>query len=195
MERSNAVTTPVRCAWATGEWLEPYHDTEWGVAVHDDRHHFEHLALEAAQAGLSWLTVLKRRDGYRRAFADFDPEKVARYSTTDIERLLGDEGIIRNRQKIVATVKNAQALLDLQAQRGSFDAFLWDFVDGHPLINHWPTDAHIPATSPLSEAASKELKRNGFSFVGPTICYSHFQSAGLIVDHVTTCFRHAQLAG
>jgi DNA-3-methyladenine glycosylase I len=182
-----------RCDWARGEWLVPYHDTEWGVAVHDDRRHFEFLTLEGAQAGLSWLTVLKRRDGYRRAFCDFDPARVARFSPATVARLLADPGIIRNRAKVEATVANAAAVLSLQEERGSFDDYLWDFVDGRPVRNRWRYLDQVPATTPLAEALSADLRRRGFRFVGPTICYAHLQAAGLVLDHLTTCFRHRQL--
>jgi DNA-3-methyladenine glycosylase I len=184
-----------RCGWATGPWLTPYHDAEWGVAVHDDRTHFEFLVLEGAQAGLSWLTVLKRRDGYRRAFAGFDPAEVARFSEQQIESLLADPGIIRNRAKVTATVANAAAFLAVAEEFGSFDDYLWGFVDGTPVINRWDTMRRIPATTERSEAVAADLRRRGFRFVGPTVCYSHLQAAGLVNDHLTTCFRHAELAG
>lgn len=184
-----------RCAWANGPWLAPYHDQEWGVPVHDDRRHFEFLTLEAAQAGLSWLTVLKRRDGYRRAFAGFDPAKVARYGPSKVESLLGDPGIIRNRLKVESTVTNAAAFLRVQEELGSFDAYLWAFVDGSPVVNRWRSMGKVPATTPLSEAVSADLRRRGFRFVGPTVIYAHLQAAGLVVDHLTTCFRYPDLAG
>jgi DNA-3-methyladenine glycosylase I len=184
-----------RCGWATGPWLVPYHDEEWGVAVHDDRRHFEFLVLEGAQAGLSWLTILKRRDGYRRIFADFDATAVARFSTKRIEKILLDPGIIRNRAKVTSTVSNAAAFLAVQEEHGSFDAYLWDFVDGTPVVNRWGSDDRLPATTPLSEAISADLRRRGFRFVGPTVCYSHLQAAGLVIDHLTTCFRFPELTG
>jgi DNA-3-methyladenine glycosylase I len=184
-----------RCGWATGPWLLPYHDDEWGVEVHDDRVHFEHLTLEAAQAGLSWLTVLKRRDGYRRAFAGFDPAAVAAYGPDRIDALAADAGIIRNRRKIEATVANASSFLAVQEEFGSFDAYLWSYVDGEPKVNRWRSTAEVPASTPLSESVSRDLRRRGFSFVGPTVCYSHLQAAGLVVDHVVTCFRHPDAAG
>ena len=173
--------------------MVPYHDTEWGVPVHDDRQHFEFLVLEGAQAGLSWLTVLKRRDGYRKAFADFDPVKVARYTHRKIESLLQDPGIIRNRQKVVATVGNAGHFLEVQQQFGTFDDYLWGFVDGEPVVNGWASVDQLPATSPLSDAVSADLKKRGFRFVGSTICYAHLQAVGVINDHLTTCFRYAEL--
>jgi DNA-3-methyladenine glycosylase I len=184
-----------RCDWATGPWLAPYHDEEWGVPVHDDRRHFEFLTLEAAQAGLSWLTVLKRRDGYRRAFAGFAPEKVARFGPRKVEALLGDTGIIRNRLKIESTVANAAAFLRVQEELGSFDAYLWAFVEGSPVCNRWGSTHKIPASTPLSTAVSADLRRRGFRFVGPTVIYAHLQAAGLVVDHLTTCFRYPELAG
>jgi len=183
-----------RCAWAKGEWLTPYHDEEWGVPVHDDRRHYEFLVLEAAQAGLSWLTVLKRREGYRRAFAAFDPEAVARFSAKRVEAIVADPGVIRNRQKIEAAVANARALLEVRDEHGSFDAYLWGFVDGSPVHNEWRSVGQIPAATPLSEAVSRDLKRRGFGFVGPTVCYSHLQAAGLVNDHLVTCFRWAHLS-
>ena len=190
-------TAPERCGWATGPWLVPYHDEEWGVVTHDDRHHFEHLVLEGAQAGLSWLTVLKRREGYRRAFAGFDPVAVAEFGPADVERLMGDPGVIRNRAKIQSAIANAGAFLDVQAEHGSFDAYLWDHVTAHagtcPLVNHWGTTAELPSTTPVSEALSKDLRRRGFRFVGPVVCYSHLQAVGLVNDHLVTCFRHAEL--
>ncbi|HXW39087.1 MAG TPA: DNA-3-methyladenine glycosylase I [Acidimicrobiales bacterium] len=183
-----------RCAWATGEFLVPYHDEEWGVPVHDDRRHFEFLVLEAAQAGLSWLTILRRREGYRQAFCGFDPELVAGFNNRDVERLLKDEGIIRNRQKVESTVANARALLALVDSEGSFDEYLWGFVDGAPIVNEWSDTAQIPAKTALSERLSKDLRARGFRFVGPVVCYAHLQAAGLVNDHLTTCFRWPLLA-
>jgi len=184
-----------RCGWARGPWLTPYHDREWGVPLHDDRRHFEFLVLEGAQAGLSWLTILKRRDGYRAAFADFDPEAVARFTKRRIESVLKDPGIIRNRAKVESTVRNAAAFLAIQDELGSFDDYLWSFVDGNPVVNRWPTDGRIPATTALSETVSADLRRRDFRFVGPTTCYAHLQAAGLVLDHITTCFRHRELGG
>jgi DNA-3-methyladenine glycosylase I len=184
-----------RCQWATGTWLTPYHDTEWGVPVHDDRRHFELLVLEGAQAGLSWLTVLKRRHGYRQAFADFDPAVVARFSPRKVEALLGDPGIIRHRQKLEATVGNANALLRVQEEMGSFDSFIRGFVGGRRVINRWTSPKQVPASTPLSVALSADLRRRGFHFVGPTICYSYLQAAGLVIDHLTGCFRYPELTG
>jgi DNA-3-methyladenine glycosylase I len=184
-----------RCGWANGPWLAPYHDAEWGVPVHDDRRHFEFLILEAAQAGLSWLTVLRRRDGYRRAFADFDPAAVARFTPGRVEKLLADPGIIRNRQKVASTVTNAAAFLAVQEEFTSFDRYLWGFVGGEPVINRWTGDGQIPAVTPLAEEVSKDLRRRGFRFVGPTICYAHLQAVGVVMDHITTCFRYPELSG
>lgn len=184
-----------RCAWANGPWLEPYHDTEWGVPVHDDRKHFEFLVLEGAQAGLSWLTILKRRDGYRKAFADFDVQKVARFTPARIEKILLDPGIIRNRAKVQATIGNARAFLSVQEEYGSFDDYIWAFVDGSPKVNKWRRTEHIPALTPVSEAVSKDLRQRDFRFVGPTVCYSHLQAAGLINDHLVDCFRYREITG
>ena len=182
-----------RCAWATGEPLIAYHDEEWGVPVHDDRRHYEFLILEGAQAGLSWLTILRRRDGYRRAFVDFDFEAVARFTERDVARLLEDPGIIRNRLKVVSAVANAQALVDLIAQRGSFDEYLWEFVDGRPLVNHWSETSQLPAQTEISERLSKDLRSRGFRFVGPVVCYAHLQATGLVNDHLVSCFRWSEV--
>ena len=175
--------------------MEAYHDTEWGVPAHDDRRHFEFLVLEGAQAGLSWRTVLLRREGYRRAFAGFDPEKVARFTPAKIEKLLADPGIIRNCQKIGSAIANARALLRVQEELGSFDALIWRFVGGAPIINARTTLKDIPALTAESKALSKELVRRSFSFVGPTIVYSHMQACGLVNDHLVDCYRHAELGG
>jgi DNA-3-methyladenine glycosylase I len=161
--------------------------------VHDDRTHFEFLVLEGAQAGLSWLTVLKKRDGYRRRFANFDAAKVARFTPRRIEKILQDPGIVRNRAKVEATVGNAQAFLALQEEVGSFDAHLWEFVGGRTIVNRWRRIEQVPATTPVSEDLSADLRRRGFRFVGPTVCYSHLQAAGLVNDHLVSCFRHAEL--
>ncbi len=174
--------------------MEAYHDTEWGVPQHDDRRHFEFLVLEGAQAGLSWRTVLYRREGYRRAFAEFDPEKVARFTPARIERLLADPGIIRNRAKVTAAVENARTFLRVQEEFGSFDAFIWPFVGGAPLLNAPTTFKGLPAQTKESEALSRELLRRGFRFVGPTIVYSHMQACGLVNDHLVGCFRYRELA-
>ena len=170
-----------------------YHDTEWGVPLHDDRKLFEFLVLEGAQAGLSWMTVLKKRENYRKAFDRFDPQKVARYNKAKIRKLLGDAGIIRNRLKIESAVTNAKAYLKVQEEFGSFAAYSWRFVDGEPIINRWKTLKQMPATSSISEAFSKDLKQRGFRFVGPTIMYAHMQAVGMVNDHTTDCFRYREL--
>jgi DNA-3-methyladenine glycosylase I len=167
-----------------------YHDTEWGVPVHDDRKQFEFLTLESAQAGLSWLVVLRKREAYRRAFADFDPEKVARFTDKRIEKLLADPGIIRNRQKIAAAITNARAFLAVRDEFGSFDKYIWGFVEGRPIQNRLQSMKDLPATSKDSDALSKDLKQRGFKFVGSTIMYAHMQAVGMVNDHVVTCFRH-----
>jgi DNA-3-methyladenine glycosylase I len=182
-----------RCHWATGPWNTPYHDTEWGVPVHDDRTHFEFLILEGAQAGLSWLTILKKREGYRRLFADFEAEKVARFTPKRVEKILLDPGIIRNRAKVEAAVRNARAFLAVQEEFGTFDAYIWEFVGGRPKVNKWRRIEQLPATTPVSEAVSTDLRKRDFRFVGPTVCYSHLQAAGLINDHLVSCFRYAEL--
>jgi DNA-3-methyladenine glycosylase I len=173
--------------------MEVYHDAEWGVPVHDDRRHFEFLVLEGAQAGLSWRTVLHRREGYRRAFAGFDPEQVARFTPARVARLLEDPGIIRNRLKVAAAVGNARAFLAVQEEFGSFDAFIWGFVGGSPVVNRRKDLQDIPAQTPQSEALSRALVKRGFRFVGPTIVYSHMQACGLVNDHLVTCFRHREV--
>ncbi|MCK6375271.1 MAG: DNA-3-methyladenine glycosylase I [Zoogloea sp.] len=181
----------VRCAWCGADPLyQAYHDTEWGVPLHDDRALFELLTLEGAQAGLSWLTVLKKREGYREAFAGFDPAVVARFTDADQARLMQNPGIVRNRLKISSTIDNARAFLAIQAEFGSFDAWLWRFVDGQPIINSPATLADVPARTALSDTLSKALKKRGFRFVGSTICYAFMQAAGLVNDHTTDCFCH-----
>lgn len=183
-----------RCAWCGSDPLYVrYHDEEWGVPVHDDRKLFEFIVLEGAQAGLSWITILRRREGYRRAFADFDPAKVAEFGEGDVQRLLGDEGIIRNRAKVRSTISNAQAFLRVQEEFGSFDNYIWRFVNGEPIVNHFETMGDIPASTDLSDLISKDLKKRGFSFVGTTIVYAHMQATGMVNDHVISCFRHAEL--
>jgi len=172
-----------------------YHDTEWGVPVHDDRKHYEFLVLDAFQAGLSWAIVLNKREGFRRAFADFDPERVARFNRRSVERLIADPGIVRNRQKIEASIGNARALLALQEEHGSFDRFIWQFVDGKTRHNAWRSMKQVPAKTAESDAMSKELVRRGFKFVGSTICYAYMQAAGMVNDHEIACFRHPQLLG
>jgi DNA-3-methyladenine glycosylase I len=184
-----------RCAWVRADdpLMLQYHDREWGVPVHDDRTHFEFLILEGAQAGLSWTTILRKRENYRRAFAGFDPEKVARFTPSRTEKLILDPGIIRNRLKIESAVRNARAFLKVQEEFGTFDSFCWRFVDGKPKLNHWKSMQQLPATSPESDAFSKDLKRRGFNFVGSTILYAHMQAIGMINDHLTTCFRYREL--
>jgi DNA-3-methyladenine glycosylase I len=185
-----------RCAWGPrgGDLMTSYHDTEWGVPVHDDQKQFEFLTLESAQAGLSWLVVLRKRDAYRRAFAEFDPEKVARFTAKRIEKLIADPGIIRNRLKITAAVTNAQKFLDVQEEFGTFDKYIWSFVGGRPIQNRLPSMKHLPATSKESDALSKDLKQRGFKFVGSTIMYAHMQAVGMVNDHLVTCFRHKTVA-
>jgi DNA-3-methyladenine glycosylase I len=186
--------SPTRCAWAGEDPLYvAYHDREWGVPSHDDRHLFEMLILEGAQAGLSWITILRKRENYRRAFEGFDPERMARFGPRKIEALLRDPGIVRNRLKVAAAVGNARACLDLAAAEGGLSNFLWRFVDGQPRINRWRSLAQVPANTPESDAMSKALKRRGFKFVGSTICYAFMQATGMVNDHVVGCFRHAEL--
>src|ERR1700745_1472643 len=183
-----------RCSWVGDNPLMlQYHDREWGVPVHDDRKHFEFLVLEAAQAGLSWTIVLKKREGYRRAFVGFDPEKVARFTARRIDELALDSGIIRNRMKIEAAVRNARAFLKTQEEYGSFDSYCWRFVGGRPKLNRWKTMRQIPATSSESDAFSKDLKHRGFSFVGSTVVYAHMQAVGMVNDHLVDCFRYREI--
>lgn len=192
-KRSNSALK--RCAWVAPDnpLMIRYHDEEWGVPVHDDRKHFEFLVLEAAQAGLSWSIVLNKREGYRRAFSDFDPAKVARYSEKRIQKLLLDDGIIRNRLKIESAVRNAKAFLALQKEFGTFDGYCWGFVGGRPRQNHRRTLRDIPATSPESDALSRDLKARGFSFVGSTVIYAHMQAVGMVNDHLSDCFRFREV--
>jgi len=182
---------PKRCSWVNVDdaLMREYHDREWGVPTHDDRTHFEFLILEAAQAGLSWSIVLNKRAGYRRAFSQFDPEKVARYSAARIDKLAADPAIIRNRMKIAAAVKNARAFLAVQKEYGSFDAYCWQFVNGQPRQNRWDSPRQIPATTDESDSFSRDLKRRGFSFVGSTVIYAHMQAVGMVNDHLIDCFR------
>ena len=185
-----------RCAWAplADPLYVAYHDEDWGVPSHDDRHLFEMVVLEGAQAGLSWVTILRKREGYRAAFAGFDAEAVARFGPADVERLLADPGIVRNRLKVESAIANARATLAVREELGSLDAYLWSFVDGAPVVNRFERLADIPAETPVSRAMSKDMKRRGFRFVGPTVCYSLMQAAGLVNDHVVGCFRHADCA-
>jgi DNA-3-methyladenine glycosylase I len=184
----------VRCDWALSDPLYiRYHDREWGVPLHDDRRLFEYLILDGAQAGLSWITILRKREGYRAAFAEFDPEKVARFGRRDVERLMRDEAIVRTRQKIDSAIKNAQSFLRLCELEGSFDRYLWRLVDRRPIQNKFKSISDVPAETRESRALSADLKERGFSFVGPTICYAFMQAAGMVNDHLVGCFRHAQL--
>jgi DNA-3-methyladenine glycosylase I len=183
-----------RCEWADkGELEQSYHDNEWGVAIHDDRTLFEFLVLEGAQAGLSWSTILRKREGYRKAFDNFDVRKISRYSENDVSRLLGNSEIIRNRLKINAAITNARAFLKVQGQFGTFDRYIWQFAPGRPLQNSWEKMTDIPCSTPESEAMSKDLKKRGFRFVGATICYAFMQAVGMVNDHVVGCFRYGEL--
>jgi DNA-3-methyladenine glycosylase I len=181
----------VRCPWAKSDAMIAYHDTDWGVPVHDDRVHFEFLVLEGAQAGLTWELILKRRDGYRKAFAEFDPARVARFTTARTEKLLADPGIVRNRLKIASAVANAKAFLAIQKEFGSFDAYVWRFVNGRPIDGRRRTLVNVPARTEESDALSADLRKKGLSFVGSTICYAYMQGVGLVNDHLVRCFRHA----
>lgn len=182
-----------RCPWPKNELAIQYHDEEWGVPLQDDGKHFEFLTLESAQAGLSWDTVLRKRENYRIAFAGFDPVVVARFGEREVEAMMTNPGLIRNRQKLVAAIQNAACFLDVQAEFGSFNAYIWQFVGNRPICNQWKTLEQIPATSPESDAFSKDLKKRGFKFVGSTTCYAHMQAAGLINDHLTDCSRHREV--
>ncbi len=188
--------TKQRCGWVRDVCDEyvAYHDQEWGVPVRNDRQQFEFLILEGAQAGLSWWTILNKREGYRKAFAEFDPEKVARFTPKRIARLLENPGIVRNKLKVNAAVTNAQAFLEVQEEFGSFGDYIWDFVDGKPIQNKWKQLKDIPATTTLSDTLSKDLKRRGFKFVGSTIIYAHMQATGMVNDHLTSCFRYKECA-
>ena len=184
----------IRCEWGTVSQLYiDYHDNEWGVPIHDDRTLFEFLILEGAQAGLSWETVLKKRENYRKAFNNFDPVKVSRYGDKKIEALMGNKGIIRNRLKIASAVNNAKRFLEVQKEFGTFDAYIWQFVNGKPITNRFKSIQEIPATTKESDAMSKDLKKRGFTFVGPTICYAHMQATGMVNDHVVGCFRYKEI--
>jgi DNA-3-methyladenine glycosylase I len=184
-----------RCPWATTEPAITYHDKEWGVPVHDDRVLFEFLILEGAQAGLSWNTILKKRENYRKAFDEFRPEKIARYGKRDLQRLLGNDGIVRNRLKIAATIENAKRFLEVKKEFRSFDAYLWSFVGGKPIQNRWRVLTDVPARAAESDAMSGDLLRRGFKFVGSTICYAFMQAVGMVNDHLVTCPRYAELSG
>jgi DNA-3-methyladenine glycosylase I len=185
-----------RCSWADGSDLyRTYHDEEWGVPVYDDQKLFEFLVLESAQAGLSWITILKRREGYRKAFAGFNPEIVATFNAHKVEELMQDTGIIRNRMKIESAIGNARAFLNIQAEFGSFSNYIWGFTGGKPIVNHFALPSEVPALTPLSIAIAKDMKKRGFRFLGPTVLYAHMQATGMVNDHYTTCFRHKEVAG
>ncbi|GBF12401.1 DNA-3-methyladenine glycosylase 1 [Tepidibacillus sp. HK-1] len=185
-----------RCAWVTDDPLYiDYHDQEWGVPVFDDQKLFEFLILEGAQAGLSWITILKKRENYRHVFDEFDPKKVALYDSKKVEELLVNKGIIRNRLKIQSSITNAQAFLKVQEEFGSFREYIWSFVDGQPIINHWKSKEEVPITTPQSDLMSKDLKKRGFKFVGSTICYSFMQATGMVMDHTTNCYKYKELVG
>lgn len=187
---------PFRCSWAGEDPLYiAYHDQEWGVPQHDDRHLFEMLILEGAQAGLSWITILRKRENYREAFAGFDPSRVARFDRRKIERLLKNEGIVRNRLKLESAVRNAKAFLAIQKEFGSFDAYLWAFVDGRQKTNRFRSMKTVPASTEISDRLSEDLKQRGMNFVGSTICYAYLQAVGVVNDHLVRCFRHAEIAG
>ncbi len=182
-----------RCAWAQGSELEVrYHDEEWGVPLHDDRGLFEFITLEGAQAGLSWATILGKRENYRSLFDNFDVEKIARYNKRKIETLLNNPGIVRNRLKVESTITNARAFIAIQQEYGSFDAYIWRFTDGKPVVNHWRHVREVPAKTPASDAMSKDLKKRGFKFAGSTICYAFMQATGMVNDHTVDCYRHRQ---
>ncbi|HQQ95994.1 MAG TPA: DNA-3-methyladenine glycosylase I [Cyclobacteriaceae bacterium] len=189
-----AASQKERCPWClkTDAYIQ-YHDTEWGIPVHDDRIHFEFLILEGAQAGLSWLTILNKREGYRKNFADFDPVRVARFTNARIEKILKDPGIVRNRLKVQAAVSNARCFLAVQKEFGSFDRYIWSFVNDRPVVNSWKSPGDVPPISPASDALSKDLIRRGFKFVGSTVIYAHMQACGLVNDHLTRCFRYKEI--
>ena len=187
---NNSIT---RCAWATNDLLTQYHDTEWGIPLHDDQRLFELLILEGMQAGLSWHTVLKKRHAFRMAFDDFQAKKISKYSQQKVEQLLQNTSIIRNRRKILAVIKNATSYMSIQKEYGSFDHYIWQFVDGKPIQNYWTHHQHVPSNTAASDAMSKDLKHRGCSFVGTTICYAFMQAAGMVNDHTTNCFRYTQI--
>jgi DNA-3-methyladenine glycosylase I len=185
----------IRCNWCGSDPLyRTYHDKEWGVPLHDERALFEFLILEGAQAGLSWLTILKKREAYRRAFDHFDAERIARHDEADVARLMADAGIVRNRLKIESTIANARATLKLREEFGGLDAYFWRFVDGRPIVNAWQDISQVPASSAVSDSMSKDMKKRGFKFVGSTICYAHMQATGMVNDHTVDCFRYLKLA-
>ena len=195
-QNTDRAATATRCPWSlsANEAMLRYHDTEWGVPVRNDYKHFEFLILESAQAGLSWRTILDKREGYRRAFANFDAERVARFNRRSVERLVADRGIVRNRLKIQSAINNARQFLAVQNEFGSFTDYIWRFVDGETIVNRWQTQAEMPATSAESDLLSRDLKSRGFKFVGSTIVYSHMQATGLVNDHIVDCFRHSECA-
>jgi DNA-3-methyladenine glycosylase I len=191
-----SATPTTRCPWpGDSELYRRYHDEEWGTPVHEDGKHFEFLVLESAQAGLSWATILNKRENYRKAYRGFDPAIVARFGPKEVARLVNDAGIVRNRLKIESSINNAKRFLEVQEQFGSFDAYLWGFVGGSPVVNRWKTLSEIPATTELSDRVSKDLKKRGFRFVGSTIIYAHLQAVGVVNDHLLSCFRYRELAG
>ena len=187
MQKKVAVREPIRCGWAKGEQYVRYHDEEWGVPVHDDRTLFEFLILEGAQAGLSWSTILNKRENYRRAFDKFDPQRIAQYRAKKIKSLLADPGIVRNKLKVASAVENAKAFLRVQEEFGTFDRYIWQFVGGKPRVNNWKSLRQVPPRTPESDAMSKDLKRRGFKFVGSTICYAFMQAVGMVNDHLVDC--------
>lgn len=188
---NNLFSNKLRCNWCGNDPLYmKYHDEEWGVPVHEDRKHFEFLVLESAQAGLSWITILRKRENYRKAYDDFDFNKVAQYDNEKVNELIQNQGIVRNKLKIAASINNAKMFLKIQEEFGSFDNYIWAFVDNKPLINHWDSISKVPATSELSDKVSKDLKNRGFKFLGSTITYAHLQATGIINDHITSCFRY-----
>lgn len=195
MNKVTRVTPRTRCVWCGDDPLyQQYHDQEWGLPCRDDKKLFEFVLLEGAQAGLSWITILRKRENYRKAFADFEVEKVAAFNEQDIERCVGNVGIVRNRLKINSAISNARCFMEVQAEFGSFSNYFWGYVDGTPIVNHWASHSEIPASTALSDRISKDMKKRGFKFFGSTICYAHMQAMGLVNDHTTDCYRHAQCA-
>jgi len=193
VKEANAPDSLTRCSWARDDLARRYHDEEWGVPLHDDHRLFEFIVLEGAQAGLSWDTILRKRESYREAFDNFDPAKIARYDARRVERLLKNEGIVRNRLKIASAISNAKAYLKVTEEFGTFDEYMWGFVDGAPLRNAWKNRKEVPVETPQAVAMSKDLRKRGFNFVGPTICYAFMQAVGMVNDHVVDCFRHREI--
>jgi DNA-3-methyladenine glycosylase I len=193
--KATASTAKIRCFWATTPPMIAYHDAEWGVPQHDDRVLFEFLILEGAQAGLSWSTILAKREAYRRAFSNFNPKNIARYDSRKIGQLMADAGIVRNRLKIAAAIQNARAFLDVQKEYGSFDSYIWQFVGGAPIVNSLTASGQLPARTDESDKMSRDLSKRGFKFVGPTICYAFMQAVGMVNDHLVSCFRYAEITG